>query len=727
MMKKNGGLDIFKSLCYKCRVKKIEKKWGIASIATIILLLLAIVIGPLDMFYSGYYCITDMAPEDIDGEDYTGIIVMDKEGYRSTFIPQKKHLQGLKLNFINVPEGSSGILYISILNEQGKKLIESQIDVSVIEPQVWQQIKLPVNLKVGKTYYYEIIPYECTYIPYMQTVKQEYLSAENTGENVLMEFVYANSTFSLPQKIIMISFLIIGWMLIIGKIFLGGERLKRHQTVLIVIGLILLMTLNYTYNFMDNKNETFDEFQADSETLVLGAMYAKRDGILNSKYGLVNYSDNSGVVNSYNTAELSFITDENWLNGYSRTESKIIIRESSLRKQYCKIGNYILFENGDMYKITDLEVVPGDIKHGNYIIITLEHSGPLNYYKNGELQNAHYSDGKGNIFPNSSYTEYKSQYGLQGKVFTLLAKLTGNYENRENFEALCGFATATVLMLIVYLIAYKYNRIMAGCFYMSFLLSPWIVNFARNLYWVEALWFLPMLIGLFCSCFIKKRNCRLISYFMAYFSLLIKCLCGYEYITTIMLSMISFLVVDFLKLIIEDKNNKKLIKQIFSSIFLLGVFAILGFATAIGIHGYLRGEGNVLLGMQDIIEQDAIRRTVGDALKWPINASIWDVLCKYFHFSTEIITGISGNLFPLLSMATVATLVLAGKNGQNIKEDVLLFTVFFLTTISWFVLAKGHSDAHPHMNYVLWYFGYIQIIFYILLKYIYFFIKRKRY
>ena len=91
----------------------------------------------------------------------------------------------------------------------------------------------------------------------------------------------------------------------------------------------------------------------------------------------------------------------------------------------------------------------------------------------------------------------------------------------------------------------KYNLLLAVIYYLTFLLSPWIVNFARNLYWVEFTWFIPMAIGLFCSININNKICRFTSYLLAFFSILIKCLCGYEYISTIMLSMITFLVIDF--------------------------------------------------------------------------------------------------------------------------------------------------------------------------------------
>jgi hypothetical protein len=46
-----------------------------------------------------------------------------------------------------------------------------------------------------------------------------------------------------------------------------------------------------------------------------------------------------------------------------------------------------------------------------------------------------------------------------------------------------------------------------------------------------------------------------------------------------------------------------------------------------------------------------------------------------------------------------------------------LCIVSFLTCTSWFILGKSHSFIHVHMNYVLWYFGSVQVSLYIVLKF----------
>ena len=95
------------------------------------------------------------------------------------------------------------------------------------------------------------------------------------------------------------------------------------------------------------------------------------------------------------------------------------------------------------------------------------------------------------------------------------------------------------------------------------------------------------------------------------------------------------------------------------------------------------------------------------------DASIFEVCCKYFNFSTNIISGIPGKLFPLLSIAPLAIFAYDYRQGKLSIECLSMYIVFFLTCISWFVLAKSHSYIHTHMNYVLWYFGFVQICLYV--------------
>ena len=75
-----------------------------------------------------------------------------------------------------------------------------------------------------------------------------------------------------------------------------------------------------------------------------------------------------------------------------------------------------------------------------------------------------------------------------------------------------------------------------------------------------------------------------------------------------------------------------------------------------------------------------------------------------------------GNLFPLLCVATIGIYIYEISRRKLNVELLTMYMVFFLTSVSWFCLAKAHSYVHTHINYVLWYFDYVQICFYIIIN-----------
>ena len=326
---------------------------------------------------------------------------------------------------------------------------------------------------------------------------------------------------------------------------------------------------------------------------------------------------------------------------------------------------------------------------------------------------------------------YVSQYGLQGKVFRHLARYMEEDNIISNLCLICSLATALVFVLITMILAKKYNKLLAGCFFVTFWLSPWIISFSKNTYWVEFTWFIPMLVGLFCAWKIEDRRCRWASYIVCVISICLKCLCGYEYISVVMMGMISFMLVDAASSLIE-KNKEKTILLV-GTIFIIGLMALAGFMLAIVIHAKLRGNGDILAGIKEIIAQDVIRRTSGgnlnefDPVYWQsFNASIWETYSTYFKFDTEIITGIRGNLFPLLCIIPLCVFGVDYKKKNLNPVLPIMYVVFFLTSISWFCLGKGHSYLHTFLNYVLWYFGFVQICFYVILDKIVRLYKSKR-
>ena len=680
-----------------------KKKISILIITGIMLFLICM-LGPLDVFTYEYYC-NGVEYDEIYPEDFIEYIDLGKEDFVQIFQTTDKHFAGFELNFINQPEGNTGNIRLGIYNVAGKLVDEILIDASTVTAGEWYRAYLNKELKEDECYELHISAIDCAVMPYLQIVHSDYLPGENVEGNLLIGYLYKNSTFNLYEKIF-ISLIIIAIYfacvrrLVSSKVAVGCEQLA------IALVLIALLAWHYMYNFMDNNNTLFDDFQADSEFLGEGALNSKYYGLSMDGYGLGYYWGIDGF--------------------YSETEPVVYIWNNSYAKEVAVVGNVIQFGNGDVFLIESVE------ENEAYRNLRLNAPRALHEAKYGSITNENirfYNANMEQCEPGKMQI-YESQYGLQGKIYRFLAPYMNCEEALEHMHFACAMLTAIVFVLITLLIYRKYNLLMAGCFYITFLLSPWTTNFARNLYWVEFTWFLPMLVGLICSIKIDKKSCRMACYVLTAVTVAIKSLCGYEYITTVMIGLISFLLVDWMMAFVE--KDKSRIKLIFGTIFIMGIMALFGFAFAMCLHANVRGEGNVIEGLKIIIEKDALRRTSGlnpdelhtEALSY-CSESVWQVLCKYFQYSTEIIAGIPGNLYPTLCIGTLCIFICDYRKKQLCMTSFGLYVVFFLTAISWFVLAKAHSSAHDHINFVLWYFGFVQINMYVICDKVYKLIKRK--
>ena len=485
--------------------------------------------------------------------------------------------------------------------------------------------------------------------------------------------------------------------------------------------LFLLLLLPFTYKRLYGS----PNFQCDSETLVIGMIRAQQEGEYISKYGLGRYYNISGAMTNYH--EEFCTNDSETIDGYL-VNSNILKLEKNEYTTSLKNASFIVFENGDSFDISDFEEKDDEYGDG-YIYITIDAPYQINFNRNGSLINTRFYDINKNELPSFLLSDYVSQYGLQGKIYSAIAKLIGGGFYKEIESLLNIVLTSLIFIAICYCISLKYNNLLALCFYFTFALSPWVANFSSNLYWVEFTWFIPMLIGLICSININNKKIRIVSYILAFTSILVKCLCGYEYLSTIMMGLIMFPVCDLVECFFKKKKMK--FNDYLKPIILLSISAFLGFVLAIIIHSVLRGNGNILNGIKSIWENDVVRRTYGgsrenfDKYYWQsFDASMFSVIKTYFNFNTDIIKGIPAKMFkPLCLFSLIALIFNLYKQKNNSIRDIILYVFSFFTSLSWFVLAKSHSYMHTHMNYVLWYFGFIQIVFYIIIKTIIYLIK----
>jgi len=353
--------------------------------------------------------------------------------------------------------------------------------------------------------------------------------------------------------------------------------------------------------------------------------------------------------------------------------------------------------------VAKYDIDNGGIKYGLRRIYATD--SRYEYNSNVEDTYRIYTDGK--LYSNMQ--EYTSQIGLQGWIYYFFTK----YIIQKSITIL-GLGCCLLLSLVITFICYelykKYGLLLATSFYLVCICSSWIRNFSTNLYWVEFTWFIPMLLGLIC---LNNLNKRFWLYPLFFLAILVKSACGYEYITVIMLSSIMFFVPEWFCY----KENKQQSKLLFKTILCIGISSLLGFVVTFLIHSYIRGGGIILDGLKSIYHSDVLRRTFGNVADFhdvyanSLNASIFYVFLLYFRTPAGI-----NALFLCLAFAFL--IYHYRKKTFLLRKDIWLFLVTFITCVSWFILGKSHSYIHTHMNYVMWYMGFIQIGTYFVLKYV---------
>lgn len=308
-----------------------------------------------------------------------------------------------------------------------------------------------------------------------------------------------------------------------------------------------------------------------------------------------------------------------------------------------------------------------------------------------------------------SFAEYKSQTGLQGYIFSFL------FNKLHIPITLLQFGNALLLsgtiMGIVVLIRKKFN--FTACFstYIVFLLSPWICAFAKNLYWVEFTWFLPVL----CSLLLCSKKNPIPFSLLLFLTITIKCLCGFEYISVIISSAICIVIIDSI-INKESPKNQKLSRLILSI-----TACLLGFFAALGVQSAILGKGDIIAGFHQFYEATVSKRILGgssnsEIFQESLQAPPIFVLISYFNWNTDIITGLPGSLFGVVvCLAFVLSLIGIIISRPNALQRCAILMLLFIANTSWFILASPHSYIHHHMNYVLWYFGFIQFCIYLII------------
>jgi hypothetical protein len=314
---------------------------------------------------------------------------------------------------------------------------------------------------------------------------------------------------------------------------------------------------------------------------------------------------------------------------------------------------------------------------------------------------------------NVEFFPRKSQVGIQGVFFAWLHEAF-NISRIDHLQLLSSAALSSCVIALFVLYRRIFDLRFSIIFLISLATSPWIIAFARNLYWTPFLWFLPAVFAalLYLENRISVKAILLLSIAVALF---FKSLTGYEYLSSITIFACAVFVIG--PYFDANKINPR---PDLRMAFLVFVACIAGFIMALLVHAGLRGD-TIAKGLADIFEEDVKRRTYGDPEQFPaqyrasLEASPLHVLKAYIlDWRTPMVLWVSGKAFVLLVILSGFGLYLKRvTKDTTFKRDMVLLIFMFMAPASWFVLAKSHSFVHGHMNYVLWYLGFVPALIYV--------------
>lgn len=324
-------------------------------------------------------------------------------------------------------------------------------------------------------------------------------------------------------------------------------------------------------------------------------------------------------------------------------------------------------------------------------------------------------------------TAYEAQIGFPGYFARFWMGLFGT-DDIQLVQTVNVWLFSAVISLLLILLHKRTTVLVSLTLVLSIVLSPWIEAASNNAYWLLWTWFLPPVFAVLWTT--ESNSIRKKAWLFAVFiSFAIRFASGYEFVTSLILATVLMPIYIYAS---AKSQYGSLKHSLLQALKLFGM-GLLSFFVVLTTHSYIRGGGNIYLGIKDIVKYDVLRRTYGnpelfDKFATPsLTATPIDVLNQYFfNWKTNLIqTNIPGPLgisLPgvalfLLTMAAIGIVVTRFYSKDLLwKKDLLLFIVALSIPISWFILGKSHSFAHPHVDFILWYVFYLGAIFFICLR-----------
>lgn len=290
---------------------------------------------------------------------------------------------------------------------------------------------------------------------------------------------------------------------------------------------------------------------------------------------------------------------------------------------------------------------------------------------------------------------YYSQFGLQYKLLTIPAFLF-----RKNFDLYFLLVKYSLILLFsitlslfIEKIKKEFGKYSSVFLFIGIITSPWLIKFSSNMYWITFLAFLPFI---FSWVFYRKKFFD----FGIFILIFIKSLCGYEYLSNILLS--SLIPIIYFEMKNNKKNNfKKLISKLIKT-FLIGCTGFIAafLANLIQASLYL---SSLQKGFNSI-SQSAVYRTIGDALGKKISIST-DLKTYFDYFNQKYFLVFSEHQIIIIIIFLFILINFLCKKLNQKADNKLFFLALIglIFSLSWNSIALGHMRYHLHINPITFY------------------------
>jgi hypothetical protein len=496
------------------------------------------------------------------------------------------------------------------------------------------------------------------------------------------------------------------------------KSIKFYFYIATFIILVLIFQLNILRTTSDFQFKTYRD---GSEALVLGKIVADKNDIAtpHSNLGFLEKDVNQkgpGVLSIYerfnNPKGLSplNVNDQYWTHGWSNNQSTFVLPVANTNvigymPDELKPGETIEFLHGGVRTVTATD------RQGNF----------LNVSYSGSRIDGSTSEWPSTIKPTQAPTllfdPYPQQFGIQGLALSFTHRYLPAFNSVFSLQLLMSAALALTLVVLSIQLSRSISPLFGIIFLITMIGSPWIVSFARNLYWATFLWFLPAVFAAAIFNYIDHAQKRRFFYAMYFIAIFIKCLAGYEYITSVvLLSLLPFMIAPF-----ETPQKKQVIDSIKHFIF-IGITSLLAFTSALILHAANRAD-SITKGLMQTLSQDALKYSSvvepnGFNRVGP-DTPLLQILKEYiFDWNTPVLfwATLPGLFACLIAVSIGCLLFQYYMNDRFAFRDTALLFAASLSPLSWFVLMQRHAAIHINLDYVLWYFGFVPAVFFVIIR-----------